>query len=672
MTSPQSRIPLLHVAVGLLIAGGGPLLVEHAGGTSGIAVMVACVVFGAIAAIVPGMHFRHRVQAPLNALRDVISLTRNDGDLTRRLDQPPDSVIAPSTEAYNGLVATLRGIITRILFASNQVARVADRLVLAARETAQGSDRQIATAREAADGVAEVVAGVDHAATRAEEAARIARAAREDSARGAEIVLEASAEIELIARTVEESAQVVAALGERSSEISGIVKTIHSIADQTNLLALNAAIEAARAGEQGRGFAVVADEVRKLAERTTAATGEISALIAAIQIETDSAIATIKAGSLQASNGAQLAGKAAAALEAINRGAQETLDNVSMIAATMSQQNSRARTIAAQVTDIIGLAESNSRNAGMTLSESTQLTYLATNLQDVGSIFKLGVEGDAAMRLHERMPALVQGLARSIGAAFEQAIDQRQLALEDLFDTSYLPIIMSELLKSVDARTRLAGTNKLEILLFSLGTDARTGRRETFGINVFKVREVMNTPTITAAPEMNAAVKGMVSLRGALVPVVDLGDYVASATDSQRKIMIVTEYNHHTQGFLVEAVDTILRVDWAQMRVPPEMLSNNLGGLVTAVTELEDGRLVMLLDVERILAETVKAGRQHAVLQHRAARSPGPDGAVRRRLLGGARTDPAHPGGHGRALGGRGQWPCRLGRTAPHRRPCRA
>jgi two-component system chemotaxis response regulator CheV len=165
---------------------------------------------------------------------------------------------------------------------------------------------------------------------------------------------------------------------------------------------------------------------------------------------------------------------------------------------------------------------------------------------------------------------------------------------------------MSELLRSIDARTRLAGTNKLEILLFSLGLDARTGRRETFGINVFKVREVMHTPPITAAPEMTGAVKGLVALRGALVPVVDLSDYVGVDNDTPRGIMIVTEYNHHTQGFLVESVDTILRLDWAQMRVPPEMLTSGLGGLVTAITELEDGRLVMLLDVERILAETVK------------------------------------------------------------------
>jgi two-component system chemotaxis response regulator CheV len=166
---------------------------------------------------------------------------------------------------------------------------------------------------------------------------------------------------------------------------------------------------------------------------------------------------------------------------------------------------------------------------------------------------------------------------------------------------------MSDLLKNIDARTRLAGTNKLEILLFTLGKDARTGRHETFGINVFKVREVMRTPSITAAPDMPPAVKGMVSLRGVLVPVVDLAEYAGVQPDSPRDIMIVTEYNGHTQGFLVEAVDTILRLDWAQMRVPPAMLiSSQLGGLVTAITELADGRLVMMLDVERVLSETTK------------------------------------------------------------------
>lgn len=165
---------------------------------------------------------------------------------------------------------------------------------------------------------------------------------------------------------------------------------------------------------------------------------------------------------------------------------------------------------------------------------------------------------------------------------------------------------MSDLLKNIDARTRLAGTNKLEILLFTLGVDQRTGRRETFGINVFKVREVMRTPGITAAPDMPSSVEGMVSLRGVLVPVVDLAKYVSVGTDTPREIMIVTEYNGHTQGFLVEAVDTILRLDWSQMRVPPDMLTANMGGLVTAVTELPGNKLVMMLDVEKVLSETTR------------------------------------------------------------------
>lgn len=165
---------------------------------------------------------------------------------------------------------------------------------------------------------------------------------------------------------------------------------------------------------------------------------------------------------------------------------------------------------------------------------------------------------------------------------------------------------MSDLLKSIDARTRLAGNNKLEILLFSLGVDQRTGRNETFGINVFKVREVMRAPQITAAPDMPESVQGMVSLRGSLVPVVDLARFAGIVDDNPREIMIVTEYNGHTQGFLVGKVETILRLDWSLMRVPPAMLAARMGGLVTAVTELEGNRLVMMIDVERVLSEITR------------------------------------------------------------------
>src|SRR3990172_860297 len=175
---------------------------------------------------------------------------------------------------------------------------------------------------------------------------------------------------------------------------------------------------------------------------------------------------------------------------------------------------------------------------------------------------------------------------------------------------------MSDLLRNIDARTKLAGTNKLEILMFSLGTDKRTGREETFGINVFKVREVMRIPKITRAPEMPPSVEGMVSLRGALVPVIDLAKYTGIETDDKAEIMIVTEYNGHTQGFLVKAVDNILRLDWSAMRVPPAMLVAEMGGVVTAITELRDGRLVMMMDVEKVLSETTRFDDDELIIKN--------------------------------------------------------
>ena len=153
------------------------------------------------------------------------------------------------------------------------------------------------------------------------------------------------------------------------------------------------------------------------------------------------------------------------------------------------------------------------------------------------------------------------------------------------------------LLDTVDARTKLAGSNKMEILLFSLGT------REIFGINVFKVREVTRTPPITRTPNMPSGVEGVISLRGNIIPVISLAKFVniAGAEDASCDTMMVTEYSRRTQGFLVHDVDRIVRVDWDRVKAPETVLSGQ-EGLITALTELPDGKLVSILDVEQILA----------------------------------------------------------------------
>jgi two-component system chemotaxis response regulator CheV len=174
------------------------------------------------------------------------------------------------------------------------------------------------------------------------------------------------------------------------------------------------------------------------------------------------------------------------------------------------------------------------------------------------------------------------------------------------------------LLESIDARTKLAGSNKMEILLFSLGT------RETFGINVFKVREVTRTPPITRTPNMPAGVEGVISLRGNIIPVISLAKFIqVGDTLASGETMMVTEYSRRTQGFLVHDVDRIVRVDWDKVKAPEGILAGQ-ESLITAITELPDGKLVSILDVEQILAsafgeepipelDPVESEREHTV-----------------------------------------------------------
>lgn len=158
----------------------------------------------------------------------------------------------------------------------------------------------------------------------------------------------------------------------------------------------------------------------------------------------------------------------------------------------------------------------------------------------------------------------------------------------------------NSVLESVDARTRLAGSNRMEILLFSLGT------QETFGINVFKVREVCRTPKITKTPNMPVGVEGLISLRGNVIPVLSLARSM-ELSDAPRGLggaMMVTEYSKRILGFLVHEVDRITRVEWDKVRSPESVVTGGTHRFITAITELPEGRMVSILDVEQILSST--------------------------------------------------------------------
>lgn len=156
-------------------------------------------------------------------------------------------------------------------------------------------------------------------------------------------------------------------------------------------------------------------------------------------------------------------------------------------------------------------------------------------------------------------------------------------------------IDQDRLLEQIEERISLAGSNKMEILLFGLGSS------EKFGINVFKVKEICQAEKITRTPNMPEGVDGIVSLRGHVMPVLNLADFMGIQPAEKHHTMMVAEYNNHVLGFLVKEVDRIIRVDWDKVRATEGMLSDN-GALITAITELPDGTLISILDVEQILA----------------------------------------------------------------------
>ena len=192
-----------------------------------------------------------------------------------------------------------------------------------------------------------------------------------------------------ISEVVQNSAEIVQQLGRSSGHIGEIVQVIDDIADQTNLLALNAAIEAARAGEQGRGFAVVADEVRKLAERTTKATKEIALMIIQIQKDTQSAVVSMEKGTKEVESGRKLADKAGESLKEIIAGAQSVVDIISQVAAASEEQSATSEQISKSIEAISSVTQQSTEGVQQVAKATEDLSRLTHNLQNLVKKFKI-------------------------------------------------------------------------------------------------------------------------------------------------------------------------------------------------------------------------------------------------------------------------------------------
>ena len=299
-----------------------------------------------------------------------------------------DEVLALA-RGINKISAEFGGFITGLTKASEAVAGAATELAVNTEKVASSSRRQSEAATTTAAAVEQVTVSINHVADHASstEANSIKTSALSEE--GERIVQDASKEISKIADSVRNLSQVIASLGEHSKEISEIVQVIKKVADQTNLLALNAAIEAARAGEQGRGFAVVADEVRKLAESTGAATLRISAMIDGIKHQIDDAMLNMNESQDQVQSGVVLADRARESLGMIRQETRNTLVMVTEISAATKEQSIASNEIAGNVETIALMTEENTSVIAHLAGAATNLEQMSSNLQNLVNRFRL-------------------------------------------------------------------------------------------------------------------------------------------------------------------------------------------------------------------------------------------------------------------------------------------
>jgi methyl-accepting chemotaxis protein len=311
-----------------------------------------------------------------------------EGDLTTSIETQAGDTTSLLAGMKQMQVA-LHDVIGQIHQAAARLGDASQSLASTAEQVAQGSSHQSDSASSIAASVEEMTVSINFVTDSAKSAHALADEARKFSIQGAKHVQETVGEINTISGSVENSTQAVRVLGEQSQKISGIVGVIREIADQTNLLALNAAIEAARAGEQGRGFAVVADEVRKLAEKTTSSTQEISTMIGEIQQGTQTAVKHMELGTSQVEKGVTVAAATGEAMSSIEVSAGKVLTAVDEISTALQEQATASNQISQGVERIAQMTEENSAAVNEVSRAAGELQKLATTLKGNVGRFKL-------------------------------------------------------------------------------------------------------------------------------------------------------------------------------------------------------------------------------------------------------------------------------------------
>ncbi len=283
----------------------------------------------------------------------------------------------------------LRGMIEVVRSNAHGVNGMSERLSQGCHEVAGSSQQQSVAASTMAAAASEMTASIEEITRHAQRALDMASQAETLAKDGGRVIHQVVSDMDGIARSAQQSAQVIRTLDKESEAIYSIIQVIKGIADQTNLLALNAAIEAARAGEQGRGFAVVADEVRSLAGRTSASTQEIASMVGSIQQNTRAAVISMEEGVAQVDKGMAVTAEVERAIREILQATLSTTELVNDISRTISEQSLASNEIAHQVERIAGMSESNSRVIGETASTTDELSSLAGELSQPVDRFRL-------------------------------------------------------------------------------------------------------------------------------------------------------------------------------------------------------------------------------------------------------------------------------------------